>query len=235
MAYQFESRVRYSEMDMNQKLTRVALVDYFQDSSTFQSESCGGGLIPLRKLGKAWMILSWQIEIRRRPELGEKIITSTWPHGFKAFYGYRNYAMHGESGELLAQANSVWAFMDVETGHPAKLSDEVMGCYVMEEPLEIEKCSRKISIPKQQERMDEFQVCRYHLDTNQHVNNGQYIRMAEEYVPTGFEPSGLRVEYRNQAKLHDIIVPMVHHEENMIVVSLCDRQGVPYAIVEYKR
>ena len=38
MAFEFESRVRYSETGPDQKLTLVSLVDYFQDSSTFQSE-----------------------------------------------------------------------------------------------------------------------------------------------------------------------------------------------------
>ena len=98
MAYQFESRVRYSEMDLERKLTLVALVDYFQDCSTFQSELCGRGIEYLQKMDKAWMILAWQIEILRRPELGEKIVTKTWPHGFKAFYGYRNFTMEDENG-----------------------------------------------------------------------------------------------------------------------------------------
>lgn len=236
MAYKFESRVRYSEMDMEQKLTRMALVDYFQDCSTFQSEECNNGLAYLRSKGMAWMILSWQIEILRRPSLGEKITTATWPYGFKAFYGYRNYAMYDASGETLAEANSVWALIDVETGHPARVTPEIINSYPpMEEKLSMEECSRKIQVPKEQERKDALQVCRYHLDVNRHVNNGQYIRMAEEYLPPRFEPKRLRVEYRRQAKLHDMIVPMVHEEQDKIVVSLCDEQENPYSIIEYSR
>ena len=99
----------------------------------------------------------------------------------------------------------------------------------------MEECSRKIRVPEGQETKDALQVCRYHLDVNRHVNNGQYIRMAEEYLPAGFEPKRLRVEYRKQAKLHDMIVPMVHEEQDAIVVSLCDEQASPYAIIEYSR
>jgi acyl-ACP thioesterase len=235
MAYQFESRVRYSEMDPERKLTRVSLVDYFQDCSTFQSEECGNGLAYLRKQGKAWMILSWQIEIERRPMLGERIVTATWPYGFKAFYGYRNFTMHDADGEMLAKANSVWVLMDVETGHPAKVMPDMVSSYgVLEPQLPMEECSRKIKVPEGQEKKDALTVCCYHLDTNRHVNNGQYIRMAEEYLPAGFEPKRLRVEYRRQAKLHDSIVPMVHRDAEHIVVSLCDEQEKPYAIVEYR-
>ena len=73
MAFEFESRVRYSETGPDQKLTLVSLVDYFQDSSTFQSEDCGAGMNYLYEHDAAWMILSWQIDILRRPVLGEKI------------------------------------------------------------------------------------------------------------------------------------------------------------------
>ena len=39
--YEFNSRVRYSEIDHHGTLTLPALINYFQDCSTFQSEDCG--------------------------------------------------------------------------------------------------------------------------------------------------------------------------------------------------
>ena len=95
--------------------------------------------------------------------------------------------------------------------------------------------SRKMKIPEESVKMEPFPVCHYHLDTNHHVNNGQYIRMAEEYLPAGFEASRLVVEYRQQAHLHDVIVPYVHQEENRVAVSLCDEEGKPYALLNLIR
>ncbi len=106
MPFEFTSRVRYSETDPEEKLTLVSLVDYFQDASTFQSEDCGVGTRFLKKQDLAWMILSWQIEILRRPYLAEPITAQTWPYGFKAFYGYRNYALVDARKNYLAKANS---------------------------------------------------------------------------------------------------------------------------------
>ena len=85
MAYEFESRVRYSETDMDRKLTMVSLVNYFQDCSTFQSEGCGHGLVDLAKQNRVWMVLSWQIDILRLPSLGEKIRVQTWPYMLRIF------------------------------------------------------------------------------------------------------------------------------------------------------
>ncbi|MDY3248919.1 MAG: thioesterase [Candidatus Choladocola sp.] len=235
MAYEFDSKVRYSEMDLEQKLTLVSLVDYFQDCSTFQSELCGHGIQYMKDRGRAWMILSWQIEILRRPRLGEKITARTWPYGFKAFYGYRNYALLDGGGAYLAKANSIWVLMDVESGCPAKIMPEDISGYTTEPELPMEKLSRKMKMPEESIKMEEIEVGIPHLDTNHHVNNGQYIRMAEMYLPEGFEPSRLRVEYRMQAHLHDRIVPMVHTEERTVTVGLCNTEGKPYAVVEYTR
>lgn len=231
MAFEFESRVRYSETGADQKLTLVSLVDYFQDCSTFHSEECGAGIDYTQAQKQAWMILSWQIEILRRPRLAEKIITQTWPYGFKAFYGYRNYTMLDGDRNYLAKANSVWALMDMETGKPARVSQEHISRYGMEPKLDMEYGSRKIQVPAESVPREPFTVCRYHLDTNNHVNNGQYIRMAEEYLPVGFETNRLVVEYRQQAKLHDTIYPAVHCEEGQVTVSLNDEAGKPYAIL----
>ncbi len=235
MAYQFESRVRYSEIGLDRKLTLGSVIDYFQDCSTFQSEACGNGIDYLKEQKRAWMVLSWQIELVRRPMLGEHITVQTWPYEFKAFYGYRNFTLKDESGAYLVKANSIWAFMDMESGRPAKVLPENISGYQMEQPLEMASFPRKIQLPQNSVRMDSFPVGRHHLDTNNHVNNGQYIAMADEYLPEGFETSALRVEYRAQAKLHDLIVPMVHREENSLTVSLEDEAGKPYAIVVYSR
>ena len=235
MAFEFESRVRYSETGPDQKLTLVSLVDYFQDSSTFQSEDCGAGMNYLCEHDAAWMILSWQIDILRRPVLGEKIYAQTWPYGFKMFYGYRNYALLDANRNYLAKANSIWVLMNTKTGKPMKVPPEHANSYGLEEKLDMEYGSRKMKIPEESVKMEPFPVCHYHLDTNHHVNNGQYIRMAEEYLPAGFEASRLVVEYRQQAHLHDMIVPYVHQEENRVAVSLCDEEGKPYALLNLIR
>ena len=41
--YTFDSRVRYSEIDHTGNMTLPALINYFQDCSTFQSEDIGLG------------------------------------------------------------------------------------------------------------------------------------------------------------------------------------------------
>ena len=42
--YTFDSRVRYSEIGEDKKLTLYSLLNYFQDCTTFHSESLGRGM-----------------------------------------------------------------------------------------------------------------------------------------------------------------------------------------------
>lgn len=233
--YSFDSRVRYSEVNQERELTLESLIDYFQDCSTFQSEECGCGFDYLEPQNAAWMILSWQVQILRRPVLGEQISVQTWPYAFKAFYGYRNYVLADGQGGYLAKANSVWVLMDTVTGHPAKVDREIAARYGLEPRLPMPEFPRKIQTPVGGASMEAFQVTRNQLDTNHHVNNGQYIQMAEAYLPEGFEPGFLRVEYRKQARLHDTIVPLVHAQDGTYTVSLCDTEEKPYAVVAFSK
>ncbi len=89
--YQFESRVRYSEVDSERHLTLPAVMDYLQDCCTFQSEDMNIGVEYLAEQKQAWVLSSWEIKIRRYPVMGEKICVETWPYAFKGFYGYRNF------------------------------------------------------------------------------------------------------------------------------------------------
>lgn len=231
--YQFTGRVRYSEVGEDRKLTLPGLINYFQDCSTFQSEDLDVGLEKLGRRKKAWILASWQIRIGRLPALGETITVQTWPYNFKGFYGERNFRILDPDGRTLAGAASMWIYLDLETGHPSRVDEDIFQAYEMEEALPLGPFSRKIPMPKESAQRDSFPVMRSHLDTNHHVNNGQYILMAEEYLPEGFEVEQIRVEYRKAAVLHDVILPMVCTEPGRCTVSLCAEDRKPYAVLEF--
>ena len=112
--YTIENRVRFSEIGEDGYLTIPAIVNYFQDCSTFQSEELGRGIEFLKDHKRVWVLNAWQIMIHRRPQLMEEIKVSTWPTGFDGLYGTRNFKLETKEGEMLACANSIWVYMDVE-------------------------------------------------------------------------------------------------------------------------
>ncbi len=93
---------------------------------------------------------------------------------------------------------------------------------------------RKIKLPEMSENLPSFPVRKYHIDTNEHVNNCQYVQMALEILPEDMKIHQLRVEYKKSAVLGDVIYPKAAHEAERTVVELCDADGKPYAVIELK-
>ena len=93
--YTIEGRVRYSEVDSGNKIKLPAIVNYFQDCTTFQSEDMELGHQTLEKYGKVWILSSWQIEVDRYPLIGEKIKVDTWSAGFDLWTSRIPYADGG--------------------------------------------------------------------------------------------------------------------------------------------
>lgn len=233
--YSFDSRIRYSECDEKCKLRLESLLNYFQDASTFQSEELGVGFSYLVPKNLVWVLAAWQIEIYRYPALGEAVETGTLPYDFKGFMGSRNFFMKTKNGEMLAQANSVWTLLNFDNMKPTIPTTEMLEKYPVEPRLEMEYAGRKILVPEGGCVEEAVVIRKQHLDSNNHVNNSQYVSMAVNYLPEDYPISGLRVEYKKQAHLGDELIPYVVNGESVIIVSLRDAQGSVYVNVEFRK
>ena len=231
--YAFDSRIRYSETDSEGELTLNALLNYFQDCSTFHSEDVGLGIGYMKEIGQAWVLSSWQIVVDRYPKLGEKVKIVTLPYELKGFLGYRNFAMLDEEGNYLAKANSLWSLLDMTTGKPVAVNEAMHKGYGIDEKLDMDYAPRKITVPEGGQLLDPMVVQNPKRDTIQHVNNGQYVNIAMEYLPDDFLIHQMRAEYKKQAFLDDVLYPYIVSVEIGYVVSLRDEEGRPYVSVEF--
>lgn len=233
--YTFNSRIRYSEIDCEGKLSLMALLNYFQDASTFHSEDLGVGIRYMRGIHQVWVLSSWQIVVNRYPEMGEEVLVGTLPYDFKVFLGYRNFVMKTKAGEILAVANTLWTLLDINTGKPVAPSQEMLQKYAIEEKLPMEYAPRKIAIPEGGMEKEPIVVRKHHLDTNHHVNNGQYVNIAMDFLPEDFTIGQLRAEYKKQAFLDDVLYPYVVWDDFRYVVKLTDADQKTYVSVEFLR
>ncbi|MDF2944730.1 MAG: acyl-ACP thioesterase [Herbinix sp.] len=231
--YSFNSRVRYSEMNHQRgTMDSSSIINYFQDCSTFQSEDMNRGLAYLQTRNRVWLLNSWQLQILRPMQLGYYITIGTWAHAFQGFYGYRNFIMKDEKELVLAVANSIWVYIDSDTGKPTRIPKDYAD-YQLEPPYPMIYAERKIEIPENCSLQTPFVVVKSNIDSYNHVNNGQYIKMAEEFLPDRFIVQSMRVEYRMQALFGDTILPMVSIENDCYTIVLADTTKKPYAIIEF--
>lgn len=231
--YTFNSRIRYSETGSDGHLSMEGLLNYFQDCSTFHSEDLGLGIDYLKREHIVWVLSAWQIVVERYPKLCEKVEVGTFPYGFKGFMGSRNFFLKDEKGEFLAKANSIWTLIDVDTLKPVKATERMLEGYKLEPMLMMDYAPRRIVIPEGGEYGEMIEVKAHHLDTNRHVNNGQYVRMAMDFLPEDAAIRQLRAEYKMQARLGDCMKPYVVKAENRYSVSLLDGEEKPYVNIEF--
>ncbi|MFQ9509582.1 MAG: acyl-[acyl-carrier-protein] thioesterase [Lachnospiraceae bacterium] len=231
--YTINSRVRYSEVDAEGLLSLDSIINYMQDCSSFQSEDLNVGIDYLKQNNKAWLLNSWQIIIDRYPKFSEEIAIGTQAYDFKGMFGYRNFVILDEKKEYLARANSLWVLIDTTTGKPIRITPGDVDCYGKADPIPMDYAPRKIALPSSMESLEPFQVKAHHIDTNHHVNNGQYIQMARECIPEDFHVGQMRAEYKKQAKLGGIVIPFVGKNETGYTVNLCDEERNSFAVVSF--
>lgn len=206
----------------------------------FHSNSLGADVDFYKKERKAWVLNSWQIEIKRQLSEDEEITIGTWPYDFVGAYGHRNFRVIDSQGEDVILANTLWVFTDLSTGRPVKLTEEVLSLYSLEEKLDMEYMDRKVKIAEGVEGQEQIpvQICKGFIDTNGHVNNSKYIGCAAEYVPDEYKVERIRAEYKRAAVLGDTFYPVVYMQAESddkahIWVSLNNAEGKVYATVQF--
>ena len=100
--YCMKRPVTYSEVGADYKADMAQIINYFQDCSCFQSDALGVGPKNMEKLGKAWILNSWQIIVEQYPKYGEQITVGTWAYDFKGPLGMRNFIIDDASGHRMA-------------------------------------------------------------------------------------------------------------------------------------
>ena len=233
--FTFDSIVRFSETDANQLLSLSGIINYFQDCSEFHSETVGSGV---EKLGNyAWILNSWQIQIKRYPKLSEPITICTLPHMLKGIEGHRNFLIKDKTGAAIVNANSIWTYFDKTKQRPTRITKDQYECYKPEPAYPMEYAPRRIDIKDIPENAykesGSLTVMPSQLDMYGHMNNCQYITIACDYLPRDYSFSQVRVEYQRSAMLSDTILVKQYHNSLRLITLLTNSKGIPYSILEY--
>lgn len=230
--YEFSARIRYSEVGHGGRMTLPALINIFQDCSIFHSEAVGFGPERLKAEHSGWVLTHWQIVVDRYPLMNEEVTVGTFATHFKAVSATRNFYLQDAAGAVIARANSTWAFMDLAAMRPVRPTPEHVAAYSFREPLDMPPEDRRVAVPERLEPCEPVTVRPRHIDTNEHVNNCQYVQMALDVLPRDAEFRQVRVDFKRSAVLGDVVWPKIAREEGRTVVELADADGGVYGVVE---
>lgn len=151
---------------------------------------------------------------------------------FRGLTAERAFYVRAGDGALIARASSSWVLLNLETGRPCRPEPEHVAPYGTHEPLEMPAEKRRVTLPAELEERPPITVTRGLIDTNEHVNNCQYVQLVLDLLPREALPNRARIDYRRAAVLGDTIYPHLAQEPDRTVAALCDERGNPYAVVE---
>lgn len=123
--YSRDYLVHYYEIDRERRLTLPALMHYFEDIATLDSEARGFTLDRYWSAGRLFLLLKWDIAVRSWPRFNETLRIETRPTTFKRFLANREYAVFGSGGEPVAEARTVWIFTDIKQKKPVRVPGEI--------------------------------------------------------------------------------------------------------------
>lgn len=229
-----EFEVNYYEIDYKKRAMITTLMNYFEDVSTKQSEDLHVGLDYLMKKNLGWVIYKWNVEVKRYPVYGEKIVVRTIPLSSRKFYAYRKFDIIDEQGDTIVTAESIWFLIDIEKRKAIRITEEMKEAYEIQDT-KIDPFNIKKIVKSETTDFEEMFKVRYsEIDTNMHVNNVNYVVWAIETVPiniiTTYTLKKINITYEKEAKYGNTIKVMTElinkSEKNIVCIhKVIDNQG----------
>ncbi len=231
MVFEINEIIRFSQTDKDLLLKITEMLYFFQDVATLQAEELGVGLSVLEARKMGWFLISWNIEIKRLPAYGEKVVIGTYPYQFRGMIGHRNCYLKTLDGEVLIKADSMWALTDKEKGRMVSIPEDIRSEYELGEPLSMTYLGRKIDVPDSAVAAEPIVIRPDHIDFHGHVNNAQYVQMVLGNVNKG-DIRRLRVEYKKQTTLGEVLTPYIAVEGKTTTIAL--RTDEPHVVVQFE-
>ena len=118
------------DIDSNGHVNNIVYVQWMQDIAIAHSEEVGC-TAATTAAGCTWVARSHHIEYLRPAYAGDRILVQTWVvDATRKSSSPRRYRMVRESdGTVLARGETLWVFIDLQSGRPRSIPAEVIQCF----------------------------------------------------------------------------------------------------------
>ena len=124
-AYIKEIKIPKDAIDENGHVNNVAYVQWMQDIAVEHYASIGG--IEAQGPGATWVVREHKVEYFLPAFEGEEIEIHTWVENIRRVRSLRKYEFFRKSdGKVLVKGETDWVFVDVKTGSPRAVPNEVI-------------------------------------------------------------------------------------------------------------
>ncbi len=116
-------------IDENGHVNNVTYVQWMQDIAVEHYASLGG--IDAQGADSTWVVREHRIEYLLPAFEGEEIEARTWVENIRKVRSLRKYEFLRKSdGKILVKGETDWVFVDVKTGSPRAIPNEVSSVFI---------------------------------------------------------------------------------------------------------
>ncbi len=128
--FKHELVVPESAIDENGHVNNVVYVQWMQDVAIMHYEESGCARLTA-EIDATWVARSHNVVYLRPAFAGDRIVAITWVVDFRRVRSVRRYKFVRESdGETLVTGETEWIFVDMKTGRPRSMPQELQDLYV---------------------------------------------------------------------------------------------------------
>jgi len=184
-------RVRWAELDASGTVSPSNYLGYLIETAWDWGDAVGLGVNDSQTLDLFWVIRETEFRFLRPLRHNDIFDFTIWLVNWQRVRGTRCFELKlKENGDVIAQGTQQVVCMDVKTGRPASLPEDVIDRFRLENPrvFPFERFPKITAV--ETPHITQRQVESMDLDVYEHVNNSVYINYAEEAAAQAFSAQG---------------------------------------------
>ena len=121
-------------IDANRHVNNRAYLTWMQDVAVSHSAEAGWPMKRYFSTGATWVVRSHYIEYLRPAFEGDRLHVHTWVSAMEEWRSLRRYLFWRERDRtVVARAETLWVFVDLERGRPRPIPAELRGDFTLVE------------------------------------------------------------------------------------------------------
>jgi len=117
------------DVDVQGRVSNVAVVDWIIRAAIAHSADLGWDHARYVEIGGFFVVRRHEIDYLAVASDGDRITVFTWPSGIEKASAERRYVVVRDDDVVVAQAVSIWGFVDAATGRPKRIPADIAATF----------------------------------------------------------------------------------------------------------
>ena len=129
--FEYRLTVTSQEIDDLNHAGNFHYIKWMQHAAIAHSTAIGWSPQKYIEFEAGWVARSHKITYLKPAYEGDPIVIKTWVSNFKGVTSLRQYEIFNDRGEMLAKAETDWAFVNYKNQKPTRIPAEISACFAI--------------------------------------------------------------------------------------------------------